>query len=220
MIEIKMGGFCKECMVLQARAEITDKNGKRLSLSDQIYTHHIVVVTSGRSLNMAPIMSTDLSSFSCAAGKAWEALFGATPNTQGSKPSSSDHGSHSKRSPQLGGSFGASPSGGLGARGLFDIFIAKGNEGDSSIFATQNTSSPIKSGYWVGKSDPILGVAEIISYKPVPQEVYLTVDYHYIPMNGPKPADYLDAGFGTIMTQQCGDINLRKFIVESCGDTN
>jgi hypothetical protein len=212
-----MGGFCKECMLLQARAEITDMDGKRLSLKDQVYTHHIVVLTSGRMLNMAPIVPTDISTLSssltCAAGKAWDTLFGAKSGAQGSKPSSMGHGSHSKRSPQRGGGLGSLLSGGLGAMipGLFDIFIAKGNEGDSSVFAAPNTSSPIKSGYWIGKNDTILGLAEPVNYKAVPQEVYLTVDYHYIPMKGPKPADYLDVGFGVIMTEECGELNLRKF---------
>jgi hypothetical protein len=93
----------------------------------------------------------------------------------------------------------------------FSIFIAKGNEGDASVFAPLNTSSAVKSGYWIGKDDVMLGMAEVINYKKVPQQVYLTIDYEYLPVNGPRPAEFLEVGFGTVMVTQCGDINLRRF---------
>jgi hypothetical protein len=218
MIEIKMGGLCKECIVLQARAEITDKDGKRMGLNNQVYTHHIIAVDMSRGMNMAPIVPTNFSSMTCAAGKIWESMLGKTPAAKGSKPSSMGHGSmgqgsHSKRSPQFGSGTSAPPGEwGVGLPGIFSIFIAKGNEADSSIFAAPNTSgSPLmKSGYWLGKNDTVLGIAEVVNYKAIPQDVYLTVDYNYIPIDGPRPRDYLDVGFGVIMTDECGDLSLRK----------
>jgi hypothetical protein len=113
---------------------------------------------------------------------------------------------HMKRSPQGFGGIGGM-LGGL----KFSMFIAKGNEGDSSVFAALNPKSPMKSGYWIGKGDQVLGMAEAISYKDVPQDVYLTIDYEYIPVNGPRPKEYLDVSFGTIMVTDCGELNLRKF---------
>jgi hypothetical protein len=170
-----MGGLCKSCMVLQAKADVSDKNGKKLSLNDQVYTHHITIVDTSRTGGMAPI--TPASFGSCAKA------------------------TRSKRSPQSGGA----GRGGMG----FSMFIGKGNEADASIFAPLNVSSPIKSGYWFGKDDNVAAMAEIINYKTTPQEVYVTLDYEYLPVDGPRPSEYLDTGFGTIIVQQCGNINLR-----------
>jgi hypothetical protein len=44
MIELKLGGICKGCMIQSAKVDITDKNGKKLTLKDQVYTHHINVI--------------------------------------------------------------------------------------------------------------------------------------------------------------------------------
>jgi len=123
-------------------------------------------------------------------------MMGAPRNSMG-------HEGHMKRSPQGFGGLGGI-MGGL----KFSMFIAKGNEGDSSIFAPLNPKSPMKSGYWIGKGDQVLGMAEAISYKDVPQDVYLTIDYEYVPVNGPRPKEYLDVSFGTIMVTDCGELNL------------
>jgi hypothetical protein len=214
MIEINMGGLCSECIVLQARAEITDKNGQRLGLNDQVYTHHILAVDMSRGMNIAPIIPTDTSGYACAMGKLWETMLGTKPTAQNPKPNSMGMGhGHSRRSPQVAGA-GLSTEWGVGLPGIFSIFIAKGNEADSSIFAVPSSSTPsqLKSGYWVGKNDTMLGIAEVVSYKEVPQDVYLSIDYNYIPMNGSRPKEYLDVGFGVIMTEQCGDLSLRMFI--------
>jgi hypothetical protein len=44
MIELKLGGICKGCMIQSAKVDITDKNGKKLTLKDQVYTHHINII--------------------------------------------------------------------------------------------------------------------------------------------------------------------------------
>jgi hypothetical protein len=217
MIEINMGGLCEECVVLHATAEITDKDGRRLSLKDQVYTHHIIAVDKSRMLNMAPIVPNSMSSLTCAAGKLWDTLLGKTPAAQSSKPNSMAHGSQGspvKRSPQVSGWPQLTGEWGAALPGVFSLFIAKGNEGDSTIFAAPETSQAqqVKSGYWLGKNDKILGIAEVVSYKPVPQDVYLSIDYHYVPINGPRPPEYLDAGLGVIMTEECGDLNLRELV--------
>jgi hypothetical protein len=189
-------------MVLQARADITDKDGMRLGLTNQVYTHHIVVTDQNRTSGMAPLTPGRSSSPTCPGGK------GGMPGMGFGMMSGPKGGhEHSKRSPQRPGGLGGLLGGGLG----FSMFIAKGNEGDASIFAPLNTTSAMKSGYWIGKGDLLLGMAEVISYKTVPQQVYLTIDYEYIPVNGPRPKEYLDTTFGTIMVQQCGELNLRRF---------
>jgi hypothetical protein len=44
MIELKLGGICKSCMIQSAKFDVTDVNGKKLTLKDQVYTHHINVM--------------------------------------------------------------------------------------------------------------------------------------------------------------------------------
>jgi hypothetical protein len=197
-------------MVLQARADITDKDGKKLSLSDQVYTHHILMTDMNRVTNMAPLMP---SRSVCAARKdemSENDAFEVLSKLNNFTPEFQHRSSLQTRSPQTGSGFG-----GIGAASgisKFSIFIAKGNEGDASVFAPLNTSSTVKSGYWIGKDDPVLGMAEVVNYKTVPQDVYLTLDYEYMPINAPRPAEYLDVGLGTVMVTQCGDLNLRRFI--------
>jgi hypothetical protein len=210
LVEANLGGMCQDCMVLQARADITDKDGKRLGMNEKVYTHHIVVTDQNRTSSMAPLLpgrSSSSPSSSCAGGKGGMGGMGGFGMMSSPKGSNAQgHGGHMKRSPQgLGG------IGGMLGGMKFSMFIAKGNEGDASIFAPLNTKSPMKSGYWMGKGDQVLGMAEAISYKDVPQEVYLTIDYEYIPVNGPRPAEYLDVSFGTIMVTDCGELNLRPF---------
>jgi hypothetical protein len=197
-------------MVLQARADITDKDGKKLSLNDQVYTHHILMTDMNRATNMAPLVPARSV---CAARKDETSGLGALEaltNLNNFTPEPQDHSSLLKRSPQNFGSLS-------GSSGItkFSIFIAKGNEGDASVYAPLNTSSPVKSGYWIGKEDPVLGMAEVVNYKTVPQDVYLTLDYEYMSINAPRPAEYLDVGLGTVMVTQCGDLNLRVFFCQT-----
>jgi hypothetical protein len=214
MLESTLDGVCKDCMVLQATAHITDKNGKKLGLQDEIYLHHIVMVDSGRTLNMAPLIPA---SSSCPAGKG--GMFGVLGSILGnvtgeSKGSSSakaptsgaaSHGGHSqqKRSPQLDFSGRATP-------GNFAIFLAKGNEGDTSIYAPLNNSR-IKSGYWIGKNEKLSVIVELVNYKTVPRnDAYFSIDLEYIPFKDGRPKEYMDDSFGVIMTDTCGDISLRE----------
>jgi hypothetical protein len=85
----------------------------------------------------------------------------------------------------------------------FSLFIAKGNEGDSTTFGVVNSTS-VKSGYWIGKDDKLTSTAEVVNYKSVPQDVYLTIDIEYVNVNGPRPANYLDVTFGSIQVESCG----------------
>jgi len=195
MIEENLAGICKGCMVLQARTDITDKDGNRMGLDKQIYVHHIILagLGDGKSLKMAPMSPERLT---CAGASAGISLPGMNM-MGGSKPATdgmSGH-SHSKRQ-------------GFGLNS-FSLFIAKGNEGDSTTFGAVN-STTIKSGYWVGKNDRFASAAEVVNYKTVPQEVYLSIDMEYINIDGARPADYLDVAFGTLQVQSesCKGLNL------------
>jgi len=203
MIQESLAGICKGCMVLQARTDITDKDGNRMGLDKQIYVHHIILagLGEGKTMRMAP-MSPERSN--CAgAGIAlpgMNMMGGPKPEAGGM----SGH-SHSKRQ-------------GL-SMNSFNLFIAKGNEGDSTIFGAVNSTS-IKSGYWVGKNDKFASAAEVVNYKTVPQDVYLSIDMEYINIDGARPADYLDVAFGTLQVQpeNCkSGLNLCKWALNLFG---
>lgn len=213
MIESPISGLCQDCIVLRANAEITDKEGNRLGLKNDIYIHHIIVVDRARNLNMAPLSPAN-SSCKAPAG----AGIGTVGSMAQSKGGDSGNGmagmSH-------GGSMGGMSHGGRMKRdleslkkkrqgGSFSIMLAKGNEGDQSVFAS--VGSAVKSGYWIGAKDPILALAEIVNYKSVPQDVYLTVDMEYTQFNtSVRPTEYLDVNFGTIQVGQCNSgISLRE----------
>jgi hypothetical protein len=204
--------MCENCMVLQARADVTDKDGNRLGQAHKVYTHHIIVTDQNRTMNMAPLIpgrSSSGVSKTCTAGKGGKGGAGGMGGMPMMGGASMGNGGHMKRSPQ--GGLGALFGGGL----QFSMFIAKGNEGDSSIFAPLNDKATMKSGYWMGKGDTVLGWAEAISYNDTPQEVYLTIDYEYLPMGGPRPKEYLDVSFGPIMVTECGELDLRTFLTNT-----
>jgi hypothetical protein len=202
MLENALDGLCKDCMVLQAKAEITDGQGIRMDLKNDIYVHHIIIADMARGMTIAPVVRPQSS---CPGRTPGAGVFGglggmSTPK-EGKAASSGGH-SHSKRDPQTGAmqSFGIP---------MWSLFIAKGNEGDTSLFSPLNTTL-LKSGYWIGKGDKVTATAEVVNYKKVHQDIYLSIDMEYVEFNGPRPAEYLDVAFGSIQVEQCGDLYLRK----------
>jgi hypothetical protein len=174
-------------MVLRARTDITDKDGNRMGLDKDVYVHHILLadIGQGKKLDIAPMVPEKSN---CSAASSGSMIPGM--GMMG-KPAGGMVG-HSKR--QAPSSIGINS---------FSLFIVKGNEGDSTTFGVVNSTS-VKSGYWIGKDDKFTSAAEIVNYKSVPQDVYLTIDMEYLNVNGPRPANYLDVTFGTIQVESCG----------------
>jgi hypothetical protein len=210
-IETLITGTCRDCMILQAVADITNKDGIRLGLKNDVYIHHILVANLGHKWSLAPLVPVKSS---CPPGQ----RFGGGTQGMGTPKGG---GTHSRLKRQLGGK---------GAKGFsnFDLFIIKGNEGNSQTFSPYNTTN-VKSGYWIGrndrlsamvrsffglysghKADGMISQAEVVNYKNTPQEVYLTVDLEYLKFDAGRPKEYLDISFGAIMAEQCGDLYLRK----------
>jgi hypothetical protein len=135
MIELKLGGICKGCMIQSAKVDVTSKDGKKLTLKDQVYTHHINLIDT------------------------------------------------------------------------MNLFIGKGNEGDAAIFSPLNISSPVKSGFWFSKTSQPIIIAEVVNYKKSPQQVYLTLDYEYLPFPA-RPTGWLDVSFQPVMTLDKTGLNL------------
>jgi hypothetical protein len=188
-------------MVLQVKAGLTDKDGKALSLNDDVYLHHLVVVNSARVMSTAPLLPTGLS---CSGGfEALASMLGFGPKAGNGQPPKSA--GNTKRTPQAGSS----------GPGRFSIFVAKGNEGDTNIYSPINTTD-VKSGYWLGNNDRISAIIEAVNYKNTTQDVYLTFDMEYLSFPS-RPKEYLDVGFGVIMTEDCGSIDLRTPFQPPCG---
>jgi hypothetical protein len=212
-------------MILQATADITDKDGNRLGLKNDIYIHHILVANLAHKWAMAPLMPL---MSSCPAGQksgsGAESGMGGMMGMggMGGMGTPKDGAGHSRSTRQLKGFSN------------FDLFIIKGNEGNSQTFSPFNTTN-VKSGYWVGRDDKLSAMvrsffgshsgdkadrmtsqAEVVNYKSTPQEVYLTIDTEYLKFDAGRPNEYLDVSFGSIMAEQCGDLYLRKLNVNRC----
>jgi hypothetical protein len=217
VIEEGLNGICKECMVLSARAEMVDKDGKKLDAKDGVYIHHILVADLGRKMVVPPMAPTGFSSKG-----------GCPARAKGAKGTGGMSGMHGmsgmggmtpkapsklrKRVPQFGnlGSLLGGKTGSAGGRpGGLSLFIGKGNEGDSSIFAPLN-STAIKSGFWIGENDKMTATAEVVNYRDTPKDVYFAIDMEYLKFDGGRPAGYLDVGFGALPLDQCGNLFFRK----------
>jgi len=65
----------------------------------------------------------------------------------------------------------------------------------------------IKSGFALGATDKISMTAELINYDKFKKEVYLTLEYEYVP-NMKDHKDWYDVGMGAINVSPCGTMNL------------
>ena len=141
-------------MILKATADITDKDGNRLGLKNDVYIHHIIVANLARPLSLPPLAPLKSS---CApgqqAGKGGQGFAGL--GGMGAPKGSAAHG-HTKREAQAGGK-----GFDIGKLFNFDLFIVKGNEGDTQTFSPYNTEN-VKSGYWMGHDDQISAMVRIL----------------------------------------------------------
>ncbi|KAF2674030.1 hypothetical protein BT63DRAFT_408254 [Microthyrium microscopicum] len=196
VLEDIVTGLCTNCMVLKGAAEVTDKEGKRLDLASKIYTHHVIVANFGdKPITRSPVNGATNSCPDGQKPKGGDAAGGMMGGMMGGAGSGHSHG---RRSPQ------AKPA--VPANSKFSIFIGQGNEGDATIFAPIN-STALKSGYWIGKDDKIAATAELINYDSKTQDVYITIDVEYLPMES-RPAEYLETGISALQYLQCGTLAL------------
>lgn len=80
------------------------------------------------------------------------------------------------------------------------VFVAAGAEGTENVFAAN--SSSVKTGYYVQKADKMVLQAEVVNYDSVAKDVYLSLDYEYIPNVG-KGEGWLDVAMGAINVDGC-----------------
>jgi hypothetical protein len=96
---------------------------------------------------------------------------------------SSGHSSHNKRQNWLSNLIPA-----------VSVFVGGGGSvGSGNAFAVKD--SKIKSGAYVGQSDQFQFSSEIVNYDPVEKEVYLTLDFEWLPGKTPN---LLNVGMGSI----------------------
>jgi hypothetical protein len=220
VIEEALNGICRECMVLSARAEIVDNDGKKLDAKDGVYVHHILVADLGRNMVVPPLAPTGFNSKNGCPARAKGAKGAGGMSGMSGMGGMGGHSKLRKRIPQfgslgslLGGKAGSGTSGNGLPSGL-SLFIGKGNEGDSSVFAPLN-STALKSGFWIGKNDKMTATAEVVNYRDKPKDVYFAIDMEYLKFDGGRPADYLDVGFGALLIEQCGNLFFRKSVLSN-----
>lgn len=76
------------------------------------------------------------------------------------------------------------------------VFVGGGGSvGSGGAFAVSDSVSPVRSGAYIGPKDTMLFTSEIVNYEPVPKDIYLTLDFEWVPG---KTKNLLDVGMGAL----------------------
>lgn len=89
------------------------------------------------------------------------------------------------------------------------VFVGQGDEGTATSFFAKGSS--VKTGYFIGKKDTFSMLAEVINYEKKDTEIYVTIDYEYIPNVPARTKEWLEVGMGAITVSPCGSQNLREW---------
>jgi hypothetical protein len=82
------------------------------------------------------------------------------------------------------------------------IFIGGGGSvGSGSALAVPESVSHVKSGAYIGPKDLFQFTAEVINYEPVEKDIYLTIDFEWVPG---KVENLHDVGMGSIWLDCAG----------------
>jgi hypothetical protein len=84
--------------------------------------------------------------------------------------------------------------------GKTSVFLGKGDEFDGKVFTPEGGA--IKSGFYMKKADSINVLAEIVNYDTFDKDLYLRMEYEYLPG---RPEGYLDIGMGAVHAANCND---------------
>ncbi|KAF2669195.1 hypothetical protein BT63DRAFT_424927 [Microthyrium microscopicum] len=164
---------CTDCTVLKAVANLAYKNGTQADVGTGVYTHHIIISQVGRPQLIPPIFPVSCNS----------SLSGAKPSTAPKQAGGSMAG-HGHRKRQ---DFTSS------------VFVGGGGSaGSGSAFAAPN--SDIKTGAYIGKYDAFQFSSEIVNYNPKEKEIYLSLDYEFLP--GKTPG-LMNVGMGALSVEGC-----------------
>lgn len=89
------------------------------------------------------------------------------------------------------------------------VFVGQGDEGTATSFFAKG--SPVKTGFFIGTKDTFSMLAEVVNYEKKEQEVYVTIDYEYIPNVPARTKEWLEVGMGALTVTPCGSQNLRTY---------
>lgn len=203
-----LNGICKECMVLQATAQVAFENGTRQDASAGVYTHHVIITDVGRPLVTLPVLAK------CANGTqpgfTGFGGVGTVPTGAGGAGGHGDghgHGHKKKRQSLLGEGFSLPEGIDLPP---ISVFVGTGEDASPQVFASKD--SKVKSGFYIGKDDMIMAMIEAINYHPYEKDIYLSIDIEYLP--GEREPGWLDVGMGAINIDGCGgSIGFRKSVI-------
>jgi len=184
LFEETLGGICRNCMILGLRYDVTDGTGKKLLPKDEVYTHHMVLGSTGRRTPMTPLK---------ASGTCMDGV--ALPDRAAGSPFPPSY--ESVPDPSKLGSFFANPP---------VIILNKGQEKNAINFMPLDQQK-LKSGFWIGKNDTIMTSVEIVNYKSTAQDVYLTLDLEYLSFDT-RPKNYFRTEFASLFGTPCGPINM------------
>ncbi|KAF2395827.1 hypothetical protein EJ06DRAFT_255790 [Trichodelitschia bisporula] len=219
VISTKISGLCTDCMVLFAKADLATKTGEKADIGQGVYSHHVIITDIGHPMVMMPV------TVRCPGGGMGGFNFGGmmagskggdAAAKGGSGMAGMSHGGHAPVVQRRQAS--DSPlSGLLGALGKLgstlstlappiSVFVGQGDEGSGLTFQTKG--STLKSGFYLSAKDQLNMMAEVINYKNVGQDVYITLEYEYIPNLPTRPKEYLDVGMGAINVDPCGKVAL------------
>jgi hypothetical protein len=215
----RVKGMCRNCQILYAQGDVTDKNGKKVSVQDGVYSHHVIMSDVGRTMVPMPAVAR------CPDGKIGG--FNFNPATMlagmgGSKePKAATaavpkggmaKGGHSHKKRQFGPEIEKIMSDLLQTKQGIDTFVTNmppisiliggGDDGSATRFAPP-AGSKLKTGFYVSPKDSINLMAEIVNYDNKVKEVYVTLDYEYIPNLPSKPTDIFEVGMAAINVAPC-----------------
>jgi len=88
------------------------------------------------------------------------------------------------------------------------VLIGQGDEGSGLTFMSKGQK--IKAGFYLDDKMTMNLMSEVINYKKVEQDIYVKVDYEYIPNMATREKDYYDVGMGAINVAPCESVNLSK----------
>jgi hypothetical protein len=206
-------------MILSLHYDVTDVTGKKLLPRDEVYAHHMVLGSdmSGKPMNPLKVNRTCVNGF----GGLPSGSPGGFPSPprlpRGSaapKGSSAPKGSVApKGSPFPGGPPGFPGFPDFSKLGDFFvnppvIIINKGQEKNAINFMFPDQGQ-LQSGFWIGQNDTIMTSVEIVNYKKIPQDVYLTLDLEYLSFDT-RPKTYLRTEFASLIGIACAPIGMRK----------
>lgn len=212
IVNARLKGLCEGCMVLSAKSDIVHADGSKLDIGgDNVYSHHVIMTVMGRS--MAPI---NVVPGMCPDGKMGGFNFGDILGGSGMSHGSMGGGHADKPAAHGGMSMKQKIKRQLAGfqlpKGIdlnmitkfikFSVFMGQGEDSSGLVFT--DPTDTIKSGFYLGKGDDMNMMAELINYNEAKKDVYVTLDYEYIPDMKTRPADYLQVGMNAINVDPCG----------------